>query len=171
MQRALSAATSLCALVLLVGANLQAQTASQAPPTPQERIKRTWNGAHQKVLTMAEDFPEDKHAFKATPETRSFGEVVLHVAQVAQAVAEISKGREGGLPKILKELEPEYKTFTSKADAVAKLKKAMEESKPAAEAEDNARLVGLIEHAGEQYGQLVVYYRLNGLVPPASRGQ
>jgi hypothetical protein len=25
------------------------------------------------------------------------------------------------------------------------------------------------EHAGEHYGQLVVYYRLNGIVPPESR--
>jgi len=28
---------------------------------------------------------------------------------------------------------------------------------------------GLIEHSGEHYGQLVVYYRNNGLVPPESR--
>ncbi|MGA8762820.1 MAG: DinB family protein, partial [Candidatus Sulfotelmatobacter sp.] len=28
---------------------------------------------------------------------------------------------------------------------------------------------GLIEHSGEHYGQLVVYYRLSGLVPPESR--
>ena len=29
--------------------------------------------------------------------------------------------------------------------------------------------IGTIEHAGEHYGQLVVYYRLNNMVPPASR--
>jgi hypothetical protein len=28
---------------------------------------------------------------------------------------------------------------------------------------------GLIEHSAEHYGQLVVYYRANGLVPPESR--
>jgi len=28
---------------------------------------------------------------------------------------------------------------------------------------------GLIEHSGEHYGQLVVYYRINGMVPPESR--
>jgi hypothetical protein len=28
---------------------------------------------------------------------------------------------------------------------------------------------GLIEHSGEHYGQLVIYYRLSGLVPPESR--
>jgi len=27
----------------------------------------------------------------------------------------------------------------------------------------------VIEHAGEHYGQLVVYYRNNGMVPPESR--
>jgi hypothetical protein len=35
------------------------------------------------------------------------------------------------------------------------------------------RLVDLadrvIEHSGEHYGQLVVYYRINGMVPPESR--
>lgn len=28
---------------------------------------------------------------------------------------------------------------------------------------------GLIAHSNEHYGQLVVYYRINGLVPPESR--
>ena len=28
---------------------------------------------------------------------------------------------------------------------------------------------GLLEHSGEHYGQLVVYYRVAGLVPPESR--
>jgi hypothetical protein len=28
---------------------------------------------------------------------------------------------------------------------------------------------GLIEHSGEHYGQLAVYYRIAGLVPPESR--
>jgi hypothetical protein len=29
--------------------------------------------------------------------------------------------------------------------------------------------LSVIEHSGEHYGQLVVYYRLNGTVPPESR--
>jgi hypothetical protein len=31
--------------------------------------------------------------------------------------------------------------------------------------------MSFISHSSEHYGQLVVYYRLNGIVPPASRGQ
>ena len=30
-------------------------------------------------------------------------------------------------------------------------------------------LTELIEHSGEHYGQLVVYYRVSGMVPPESR--
>jgi hypothetical protein len=29
--------------------------------------------------------------------------------------------------------------------------------------------VGILEHAGEHFGQLVVYYRVNGMIPPESR--
>jgi hypothetical protein len=29
--------------------------------------------------------------------------------------------------------------------------------------------LSVIEHTGEHYGQLVVYYRLNKMIPPASR--
>jgi hypothetical protein len=32
-------------------------------------------------------------------------------------------------------------------------------------------LMGVIEHSGEHYGQLVVYFRINGLTPPESRQQ
>jgi hypothetical protein len=31
------------------------------------------------------------------------------------------------------------------------------------------RAWSLLEHSGEHYGQLVVYYRVAGLVPPESR--
>jgi uncharacterized damage-inducible protein DinB len=145
-----------------------AQQQSQAPPTPQQRVERSWNAVHKKLVDMAEDFPEDKYTYSPAEGVRTFGEVILHVAQVNATVAELTKGREGGFGKIYQELEPDYK-YTSKADVVAKLKKSMEDCKGAVEAEDNPRLIGLIEHAGEHYGQLVVYYRSNGMVPPASR--
>jgi hypothetical protein len=54
---------------------------------------------------------------------------------------------------------------SSIAEGAAELKKQA--------ASPGAREAGLwtsfIAHSGEHYGQLVVYYRLNGLVPPASR--
>ena len=34
---------------------------------------------------------------------------------------------------------------------------------------DTDLIVSFLEHAAEHYGQLVFYFRLSGLVPPASR--
>jgi len=50
-------------------------------------------------------------------------------------------------------------------DATEQLKKAPAD--PSAKVSD--LWVSFIEHSGEHYGQLVVYFRLNGIVPPASR--
>ena len=35
----------------------------------------------------------------------------------------------------------------------------------------NPRLIYWVSHQGEHYGKLVTLYRMNGLVPPASRSQ
>ncbi len=45
----------------------------------------------------------------------------------------------------------------------------MEDVSAVVEGDDYLRLVFALEHAGEHYGKLVVYYRVNGLVPPATR--
>ena len=56
---------------------------------------------------------------------------------------------------------------TSLAEATAALKQG-----PATpDAKFTELAVSFTEHSGEHYGQMVVYYRLNGIVPPASRGQ
>ncbi len=84
--------------------------------------------------------------------------------------------------------DPDRKTYKTKADVVTLLKKSVENgaaliketgdagmSKPVKFPYGN-RMVSAdfifmegAEHSGEHYGQLVVYYRLNGIVPPASR--
>ena len=54
----------------------------------------------------------------------------------------------------------------SAADAAEALKQIPSGLSP----EQSEMLVSFIEHNSEHYGQLVVYARLNGIVPPASRG-
>ncbi|MFQ5696112.1 MAG: DinB family protein [Terriglobia bacterium] len=144
--------------------------AQQATPTPHERIKRSWHAVHKKLMDMAEDFPEDLYDYRPHPDVRSFGEELMHLAQVDTVVAQIASGRTDSFGTIFQELNEEYK-YTSKADTVAKLKKSIEDCEVAVNAEDNSRLIGLIEHAGEHYGKLVVHYRNNGLVPPSTRAR
>jgi uncharacterized damage-inducible protein DinB len=67
--------------------------------------------------------------------------------------------------------------FSTKAEVLAALKgstadaaKALKENSSGLTPEHCEMLVSFIEHNCEHYGQLVVYARLNGIVPPASRG-
>ncbi len=150
-------------LVLAFGAGL-AQAQDQTPPTPQQRLERSWNNVHKKMIDMAEDFPEDKYDYKAHADVRSFGEELMHVATVCAFIAERAQNPEVKFGDVAKNYQ-----YTSKADTVTKLKKSVEDVAPVAAAEDNLRLIGALEHAGEHYGKLVVYYRVNGLVPPATR--
>lgn len=174
--------------VFLVGvAPARAQGNRQAPPPPAapgatEELLRSWNEVGAKLIEMAEDFPEDKYDFKPNPEVRSFAEQLLHVAGSTYFFMNIARGEQPGEEDLSRE---KYKT---KAEVVAALKKSFAEGDAFIRQTGDAgltksakypwsdrpvSLLGLwadaTEHAGEHYGQLVVYYRVNGLVPPASR--
>jgi len=139
--------------------------AQQAAPTPEERLRTSWNNTMKKVLEMAEDFPEDKYSYKAHLDSRTFGEELLHVAVVNTRLARQARGETVDAAALEKDF-----AYVSKADTVAKLKKSIEDISSIVNSSDCLRLIGALEYAGEQYGKLVVYYRVNGLVPPRSRG-
>ena len=148
---------------------------AQAPkpdPVLRDVLLEQWSDIGEKIIKMAEDVPADKYEFRATKEVRTFADVLRHVAFwniYVQKTAlgekfdakpnELAKAEYATKDKIVAALKKSY------ADATAELKKA--NATPTAKA---ARLwVTFTEHSGEHYGQLVVYYRLSGLVPPASR--
>ena len=153
--------------VLALGAGL-AQAQDQTPPTPQQRLERSWNNVHKKLIDMAEDFPEEKYDYRPHPDVRSFGEELMHVALLNAFIASSAQPQEGDPEERSREIQRNHK-YTSKADTIAKLKKAVEAASAVVDGEDNLRLIGWLEHNGEHYGKLVVYYRVNGLVPPATR--
>jgi hypothetical protein len=112
-------------------------------------------------VKVAEEFPEDKYGYRPTEDVRTFGEIVMHVARYNHLTASHAMGRQS-------EDVREF-AFHSKAEAVARLKKSFEElAEVFREKPDKFDLDALI-HTSEHYGNLAVYYRLNGLVPPASR--
>lgn len=153
------------AVLFALGAGFAAAQ-QQPPPTPEERFRRSWNDVMKRLTDMAEDFPEDKYSYKPHPDSRSFGEELMHVAVVNTRLARQAKGETVDNAALQKEF-----AYVSKADTVAKLKQSVEDVKAVVEGADCLRLIGALEHAGEEYGKLVVYYRVNGLVPPRSRRQ
>jgi uncharacterized damage-inducible protein DinB len=159
------------------GAAATPQTRSAASVNPNEGFLRTWKDIARKITDMAQDFPEDKYDFKPTPEVRTFAEQVLHVTSSIyyfQAMLEGKNPTEEG---------PKRSEFKNKAEIVAYAKKALADGTALLEKADFSKPIqrpkravnpyelwsDFCEHAGEHYGQLVVYYRVNGLVPPESR--
>ncbi len=176
-------------LSAILTAGLQAQdTAKKETPvkpaaSPSQAVLEPWNDIARKLIAMAEDFPEDKYDFKATPAQRSFAENLLHASNANYFFTNIVRGE-----KPPAEEDPKREQYKTKADVVAFVKKAFADGADAIRAKGDkgmSQLVvdpyahqqvrisdfayGFIEHSGEHYGQLVVYYRLSGLVPPESR--
>jgi len=112
-------------------------------------------------VKAAEEFPEDKYGYRPTEDVRTFGEIVLHVARYNHLIAAHAM-------EMPSEDVREF-AFHSKAEAVAKLKKSFEELAEVVKQKPDKFDLDVLIHASEHYGNLAVYYRLNGLVPPASR--
>ena len=159
------------------------EAAVKPADSPSKVLLDQWNDIGRKLIAMAEDFPEDKYDFKPTPAQRSFAEQLLHAANANYFFTDPAMGRP--MPK---EEDPKRSDFKTKADIVAFVKKAFADGAAAIKAKGDKGMSdlvvdpfanqqvrvsdmawGIIEHSGEHYGQLVVYYRLAGLVPPESR--
>ena len=157
-------------------------TPPKAAPGPSEAVLEQWNDIGRKLIAMAEDFPEDRYDFKPAPTVRSFAERLIHAAHANYFFTNLARGEKA--PAMDDPKRDQYKT---KADIVAFVKKSVADGAAAIQSKGEKGLMtevvyypgqkarvldiayGLIEHSGEHYGQLVVYYRLAGLVPPESR--
>jgi len=69
-------AAVLLSAILTVGVHAQdtakKETAVKPAASPSQAVLEAWNDIARKLIAMAEDFPEDKYDFKATPAQRSF---------------------------------------------------------------------------------------------------
>lgn len=166
-----------------------AQDAAKAakPPKPaagaSQVVLESWNDIGRKLIAMAEDFPDDKLDFKPAPTSQSFAERILHAAGVNYFFTNLTLEQ-----KPPSEEAPKRDQFKTKADLAAYVKKSFADGAAAIKAKgdkgmndlvvdpfENQRVrisdfaYGFIEHSGEIYGQLTVYYRVAGMVPPESR--
>jgi DinB superfamily len=159
-------------LMVVAPRTAAAQAAPAADPTLRDVLLAQWSDIGEKVVKLAEEFPEDKYDYRPTPQVRTFADQLRHVAFWNTFVEKTARGEkvDGSINELAK---AEYPT---KAKIVAALKKSLADAtaelknENAAPAPKRARLwITFTEHSGEHYGQMVVYYRLNGIVPPASR--
>lgn len=169
---------TLTRLCLLAAVAVAAASPAFAQATIHGDLTKDWASQKTLLVNLANAMPEDKYGFKPTPAQRSFGEHVLHIAQVNMMLTKMLGG---------KTPEP---AINMKATTKADMIKAMSDSfdfgaKVIAEFNNTtiqetiqAAFMGpstrarpmffLIGHTQDTYGQMVVYLRLNGVTPPAS---
>lgn len=147
---------------------------AQSNPLSTE-MKQNYNQVKATLMRGADKVPAADYSFKPTPDVRSFGEVVTHIADVQMALCSAATGEN-------------KKIDTSKSDkagAVAALKASFDYCDPVydtltdASAVQTAKMFGRdrtklgildmnVIHDNEMYGYMAVYLRLKGIVPPSS---
>jgi uncharacterized damage-inducible protein DinB len=173
---------TLAAVPVAVLAQAPKSAPAQAPLAPANPISASQNKMYTMlssiVVAAAEKMPEENYSFKPTPDVRSFGQLVGHLADsqyfFCSSVAGESKPANG--------IE---KSKTSKTDLVTALKEAvaycsktyagMTDAKGSEMMKmmnyDFAKLTVLsanTAHDYEHYGNMATYMRLKGIVPPTS---
>jgi hypothetical protein len=186
MQRILSTAALLLAVGLAVCTASGARNAGSPKPetlTASQLVLEQWNDIGRKLIAMAEDFPEDKYEFRPVPAERTFAAQLIHASASMYYFIDPAESKKPRYPD-----DPKRDDLKTKAQIVAFVKKCVEDgaaeikskgdkgmSELVVGSENGQKMpvsdlaYGLIEHSGEHYGQLVVYYRVAGLVPPESR--
>jgi uncharacterized damage-inducible protein DinB len=171
---------------LLAGVAGAQATSNNAAPKPPDSASKvlldSWNDIGRKLVAMAEDMPEDKYDFKPNPAERGFAEQLLHASGANYYFINPVKGEKAP------QGDPKRADYKSKAQVVEFVKKSFADGAALIQSKGDSGLSdtfidpfsknqvrfsdyawGFIEHSGEHYGQLVVYYRVAGLVPPESR--
>jgi uncharacterized damage-inducible protein DinB len=141
---------------------------------PLYEMSRNW------LIKSAEQIPEADYAFKPTPEVRSFGQLIGHLANANYMFCSAALGEKSPATQ-------DFEKTTQKAALVKAIKDAlaycdgayqMTDEQAAGPAElpmENMKGTKLwvlafnVSHNNEHYGNLVTYFRLKKMVPPSSQ--
>ena len=165
--------TALMISVLLIGS-----VAALAENPISDGQKMLYNMAKNNIIRAAEKMPEENYSYKPTPEVRSFGQLIGHVADAQYMFCSAVLGKTNPAPGI-------EKGKTTKADLVQALKDAFAYCDAAYDGMTDAQAAAQVKffgreqakvtvlsfntfHNNEHYGNIVTYMRLKGLVPPSS---
>jgi len=180
-----------CLVVLTIAAAAQAAKPKEEKRTVTMVLDRTVLNMEYEFIPAAEAMPEDKFGFAPTngefKGVRTFAQQIKHVAAVnyelGAALMEVK-------PPIDISDESGPASITSKADVLKFLKESFAYVHKAIATVNENNVVGTVKspfgegsvsrlglatsvawHGFDHYGQMVVYLRMNGIVPPASRPQ
>lgn len=178
-----------CGLLFAVVANAQASKPKEEQRTVTELLNRNVSNFEHEFVPAVEAMPEDKFNFAPTSgefkNVRTFAQQVKHVAAVNYELAAAILEQK---PPVDINDESGPASVTSKADIIKYLKESFEYVHKAVGTINESNLAGTVKspfgegsvsrlgmimavpsHGFDHYGQMVIYLRMNGIIPPASR--
>jgi uncharacterized damage-inducible protein DinB len=176
--------TTYAILILAAASCLRAQSSKPQGLTSQPNqtdsaltaeTRRVFQTIEENTIKAAREMPEASYNFTPINGVRTFGELIVHIANVqstlcsningnhaAKAAARVSKDSN------LKDLENSVRECQTAFDELSAENASKMVQTPAGELTHLAALVYIITHASEEYGQLAIYLRLTHLTPPTS---
>lgn len=176
-------------LIFCIGAVAQDKPKEQ-PATVASALDRDLTNLEKEFVPLTEAMPEDKFEFAPTSGefkgVRTFAQQAKHVAATNFVVA---AGLLQEKPKVDPKLENGPDDIKTKADVVKFLKDSFAEAHKAIALVNKKNVTQMLPnpfapdrkmarlgmatiftwHGYDHYGQMVVYLRMNGIIPPASR--
>jgi uncharacterized damage-inducible protein DinB len=179
MKHVIYAGLLFCGAMATVTAAASSVFAQAASPTVVKELVATWQRAATDLIDVAEAMPEEKYAYKPTPEIATFRDQLVHVAGITQRFIDTAKGTKSEAPHPHKDMP--------KADVIRLLKQTFQTGQETLGSLTDAQLLeqvkfpfgdrmvtrftfwlGPLYQFRNHHGQLVVYLRLNGIVPPTT---
>jgi hypothetical protein len=151
-----------------------AQTASL-----RAELLRDWTELKPVMMAIADAMPADKFTYKSTPAQRDYGQQIMHVATGNMMYLRFLGGSTA---------PPAFnRTATSKADVLQALAASFDFGEALLREQTDQSMLQIVQtnqflgpsskarviyfligHTWDIYGQMAVYLRLNGIVPPRS---
>jgi len=155
-------------------------TPAAAQGAPDVSMKGQYEMVKGWITKSAAMMPEADYSFKPTPQVRSFGQVLGHIANAVGMICVAPTGAKSPLAGDAEKLASKAEITKALADAFDACDKAWAGVTPSSNTEmvdffgkSQTRMAVIAfntSHAFEHYGNLVTYLRLKNLVPPSSQG-
>lgn len=170
------------------GGTPSAQEAAAPAPAPtaggatlRGDLIKDWERQKKTLMQIADAMPEDKFGYKSTPAQRSYGEQIMHVATANVDILKFVGGKAAPPSFTVESAKTKADILKALAESYDHGIALLNEQTDASISETvEAAFLGpstrarvfwfLLGHSMDIYGQMAVYLRLNGVVPPASRG-
>jgi uncharacterized damage-inducible protein DinB len=163
----------------VVAAAVPSLLSAQTPaPSLAKELTASFQRAATEILDVAEVMPAEKYGYKPTPEISSFGDQLVHVAGITQRFIDTAKGTK---------TEAAHHGAMVKPEVISLLKKTFQTAQEMITPLTDAQLLepvkfpfgdrtvtratfwqGPLYQIRNHHGQLVVYLRMNGIVPPTT---